>query len=122
MDVDDKQVDGNHYKNTEIQHWNYVAANNLDYFAGQITKYVTRWKKKNGVKDLEKARHFLDKYIELANTGKLADYCPEELKKAANPSPITVPVGTLLQSVEGKPGVYEPYQFDGTKREVKVDD
>ena len=59
------QVGGDHYR-SPIQHWDYVAANDLDYFQAQITKYVTRWKKKNGVQDLMKARHFLEKYIELA--------------------------------------------------------
>lgn len=62
--ANERQVGGTHYT-SEIQHWDYVAANKLDYFQGQITKYITRWKKKNGVEDLKKARHFLDKYIEL---------------------------------------------------------
>lgn len=63
-DPNDRQVGGNHYA-TKIQHWDYVVANDLGYFEGQITKYVTRWKKKNGLEDLEKARHFLDKLIEV---------------------------------------------------------
>ena len=58
------QIGGAHYQ-APIQHWDYVWANNMDYFQGQITKYVTRWKDKNGLDDLHKARHFLDKYIEL---------------------------------------------------------
>jgi len=64
MQANDKQVGGTHYK-SEIQHWDYVSANDLDYFQAQITKYVTRWKKKNGITDLKKAEHFLQKYIEL---------------------------------------------------------
>lgn len=64
-----RQVGGDHYQN-EIQHWDFVASHNMDYFQGQITKYVTRWKKKGGVKDLEKARHFLDKYIEIHSRPK----------------------------------------------------
>ncbi len=59
-----KQVAGTHYRST-IQHWDYVVANDLDYFQGQITKYVTRWKRKNGLDDLLKAQHFLEKYIEV---------------------------------------------------------
>jgi hypothetical protein len=58
-----RQVGGTHYK-SPIQHWDYVIANDLDYFQGQITKYVTRWKNKNGLTDLLKAQHFLEKYIE----------------------------------------------------------
>ena len=63
------QVGGDHYQKQSIQHWDYVAANSLDYFQGQITKYVSRWKSKNGLEDLEKARHFLEKYIELVTAG-----------------------------------------------------
>ncbi len=58
------QVGGNHYK-TKMEHWDYVVANDLGYFEGQITKYVTRHRKKNGLEDLHKARHFLDKLIEV---------------------------------------------------------
>ena len=68
MSANEKQVAGQHYRAT-IQHWDYVVANDLDYFQGQITKYVTRWKKKNGLTDLLKAQHFLEKYIEVARSG-----------------------------------------------------
>jgi hypothetical protein len=61
--ANETQVAGEHYR-TPIQHWDYVLANDLGYLEGQITKYVTRWRKKNGVEDLLKARHFLDKLIE----------------------------------------------------------
>jgi len=67
MPANDKQVGGKHYV-AKIQHWDIVAMHDLDYFQGQITKYVMRWKKKNGLQDLHKAQHFLEKYIEL-NTG-----------------------------------------------------
>ena len=67
MAANDRQVGATHYK-SEIQHWDYVVANDLDYFQAQITKYVTRWKKKGGIEDLRKAQHFLDKYIEVNTT------------------------------------------------------
>lgn len=65
MSANDRQIGGEHYKGKAIEHWDIVAQHNLDYFQGQITKYVMRWKKKGGVQDLQKAKHFLDKYIEL---------------------------------------------------------
>jgi hypothetical protein len=34
-----------------------------------VVKYVTRWREKNGVQDLEKARHYLDLLIELETRG-----------------------------------------------------
>lgn len=64
--ANERQVAGNHYGLTDLQHWDLVDIFNWDYFQGQITKYVMRWKNKNGVQDLEKAAHFLEKYIELA--------------------------------------------------------
>lgn len=64
LEANTRQVGGAHYQ-SEIQHWDYVVANRLNYFEAQITKYVTRCRKKNGLQDLEKARHFLEKYIEL---------------------------------------------------------
>jgi hypothetical protein len=67
MSANERQVGGSHYKHdgNGEEHWDRVSRLGLDYFQGQITKYVERWKMKNGVQDLEKARHFLDKYIEL---------------------------------------------------------
>jgi len=62
--ANEKQIGGAHYVST-IQHWDYVAANDLDYFQAQITKYVARHKKKHGLEDLKKAQHFLEKYIEI---------------------------------------------------------
>src|SRR5579859_258729 len=40
------------------------------YFTGNLTKYVVRWRKKNGVADLEKAVHYLDKLIMLYQTDR----------------------------------------------------
>ncbi len=70
MKANETQVGGDHYKTGGEEHWDRVRRLDLDYFQGQITKYVERWKKKNGVEDLRKARHFLDKYIEIQETGQ----------------------------------------------------
>lgn len=59
------QVDGNHYKKCAIQPVQYVHANGLGFIEGSVIKYVTRWRDKNGIRDLEKARHFIDLLIEL---------------------------------------------------------
>lgn len=57
------QHGGRHYKKCRIEPWDYIAANNLGFFEGNIVKYVTRYKLKNGAGDLRKARHYLDKLI-----------------------------------------------------------
>ena len=59
-----KQVNGDHYK-LPIQVWDFIASNNLDFFQGNIIKYVVRHAKKNGKDDLKKAKHYIDKLIEL---------------------------------------------------------
>lgn len=66
--ANDRQVGGEHYRKAgaDEQHWDRVHRLSLDYFQAQITKYVERCWDKNGIEDLEKARHFLDKYIELS--------------------------------------------------------
>ena len=72
MAANDRQVGGAHYRGS-VQHWDIVAQHDLDYFQGQITKYIMRWKKKNGVQDLEKALHFLEKYIEISRASLITD-------------------------------------------------
>jgi hypothetical protein len=59
------QVAGNHYKDMAIQPVEYVHKNDIGYIEGSVIKYVSRWRKKNGVEDLKKARHFLDLLIEM---------------------------------------------------------
>ena len=67
MSASDKQVGGDHYQGYgDIQHWDYAYARKFDCFQYIITKWVERWRKKGGIEDLRKARHALDKYIELA--------------------------------------------------------
>lgn len=66
MSANEKQIGGLHYaKHGALQHWDIVAHFHLDYFQGQILRYVIRWQDKGGVEDLRKAAHFLEKYIEL---------------------------------------------------------
>ncbi len=70
-----KQVQGNHYKDLRIQPVEFIHANGIGYFEGSVIKYVTRWRKKNGIVDLEKAKHFIELLIELenSNASKVAD-------------------------------------------------
>lgn len=70
MGANEKQVAGDHYR-AKLQHWDFVVMMKLNYFEGQITKYVTRHRKKNGIQDLEKALHFAEKHLELLNTGAI---------------------------------------------------
>ena len=61
----DVQIGGEHYKKYAIQPVEYIHANGLGYFEGNVIKYVTRWRDKGGFADLEKAQHYLQLLIEL---------------------------------------------------------
>lgn len=52
------QQSGNHYKNGKIQPIEYSERNNLSMCQGNIVKYISRHKEKNGVDDLAKVVHY----------------------------------------------------------------
>lgn len=91
MSANDRQVGGEHYKKYGgLQHWDVVVKFGLDYFQGQITKYVMRWKDKGGVQDLKKAAHFLEKYIEQAEELEIIDHvCGEGTAPRSQPKTTT---------------------------------
>ena len=64
------QEGGDHYKELPIQPVEFIHANRIPYFEGNVIKYVTRWRAKNGVADLMKAKHYIDLLIELEQRGK----------------------------------------------------
>lgn len=47
-----------------IECWDYIVSHNMGFLEGNIIKYVTRYKSKNGREDLLKAREYLDKLLE----------------------------------------------------------
>lgn len=59
------QVGGNHYKNMKIQPVEFIHANGIGYMEGNVIKYVSRWRNKNGIADLEKAKHYIELLIEM---------------------------------------------------------
>jgi len=59
------QHGGNHYKQHTYETWDVIADWGLGYFDGNAVKYLSRWRHKGGVEDLRKARHYIDKLIEM---------------------------------------------------------
>ena len=57
------KVSPNHYENQAIQPLAFITANKMGFAAGNVIKYVTRYRSKNGVEDLQKARMYLDVLI-----------------------------------------------------------
>jgi len=100
MTANDTQVGGDHYKDKAIQPWDFIIGNELAYLEGCIVKYISRHRDKGGLEDLHKARHYLDKLIEVeeAKTPKISR---SELLKE------------ILPAVNEMFGVeYEKYQKD----------
>lgn len=61
----EQQVGGDHYRQRSIQPWDIWQEYGMNAFEGAVLKYLLRWRDKGGVEDLKKARHTLDKLIEI---------------------------------------------------------
>lgn len=88
-----------HYKKGAIEPWDFIISQKMSFLEGNIIKYITRYKEKDGIEDLEKANVYLQKLIESNNDQDLdyeefvideyGDICEfrayqEELAKAIN--------------------------------------
>lgn len=71
--ANNRQVAGNHYGGGAIQHWDLAVMFKWNWAQYQITKYVMRYLKKNGLQDLEKAQHFIEKLIEEVKAGRMPE-------------------------------------------------
>lgn len=70
MHSNQRQVGGSHYGGKAVQHWDWAVVNfGPGYLAAAVTKYVARWRQKDGRRDLEKAIHYLEKLIEVHAAG-----------------------------------------------------
>lgn len=59
-----KQIGGSHYEIQAIEPIEYITKNKLGFCEGNIVKYVTRYKLKNGLEDLKKAQWYINYLIE----------------------------------------------------------
>jgi hypothetical protein len=62
--ANERQVGGEHYMTKGVSHWDYCVETNVPYLEGCATKYISRWRKKNGLQDLQKALHYIEKRVE----------------------------------------------------------
>lgn len=65
MSALNEQTGGNHYKDLAIQPVEYIFHNQLPYLEGNVVKYVTRHKSKNGAEDIRKAIHYCQLILQL---------------------------------------------------------
>jgi len=57
-------ISPSHYKQGEIEVIDFILDQKMDYLTANVQKYIARWRFKDGINDLRKARWFLDKLIE----------------------------------------------------------
>ena len=60
MPATDNIKNPKHYSTWKIEPIQFIVENEIPYAEGNIIKYVMRWKYKNGLEDLHKAREYLD--------------------------------------------------------------
>jgi len=60
-----------HYLKYKIEPITFVMTNQLPFAEGNVIKYIMRWRDKNGIQDLKKAKRYIDLIIELEKTGNI---------------------------------------------------
>jgi len=55
--------DSNNYSTLPIEPWDFIQQNKLDFFEGNVVKYICRWRTKDGADDLRKAITYIEKII-----------------------------------------------------------
>lgn len=67
------KFDPSHYKRGAIEPWDFIASQKLDFFLGNVVKYITRAGHKQyeeEIDDLIKAKIYLDKKINLVQAAR----------------------------------------------------
>jgi hypothetical protein len=94
----DRQVGGDHYKKMKIQPAEYNHANNIGFLEGEAISYISRWKDKNGIPDIQKAIHVLEILIQL-----------EEAKQKNEQKPVLTTEGS--KAISGPPALPEAVNY-----------
>ena len=60
----DRKPGPSHYKQGDIEVIDFIQDQRMDFIEGNIIKYLCRYKFKDGIEDLQKAKHYLDMLID----------------------------------------------------------
>ncbi len=91
--ANDTQIGGGHYQHPGFEeHWDRAYRLRYDNFQYIITKWVERWRDKDGIKDLLKAQHAIAKYIEVAVAEREAEIDEGEDLAAAIGGTVEMPI------------------------------
>ncbi len=111
----DTQIGGSHYKGYKYEPVKFVMNMNFDFIQGSILKYLVRYRKKNGLEDLRKAKHFAeigssyytkapasqDTYDEVNKTRKVEAFTSQEQFNKPTQSFLTIAI-TLIRNYQMK--------------------
>ena len=61
----EQQCGGNHYRNMAIQPIEFIHANGIPYMEGNVVKYISRHRSKNGAEDVKKAIHYCQLILQM---------------------------------------------------------
>ena len=67
MEALDNQIGGNHYKTSAMQPVELFFPTSLPFMEGCVVKYICRYDKKNGLEDLQKAKHYVEMLMQFRN-------------------------------------------------------
>ena len=77
-------INPNHYKRGDIEVIDFILDQNFNYLEGNIIKYVSRYKDKNGLEDLKKAQWYLKRLTETLDESNVEPYQFENGEKYGN--------------------------------------
>ena len=77
-------INPNHYKRGDIEVIDFILDQNFNYLEGNIIKYVSRYKDKNGLEDLKKAQWYLNRLTQTLDKRNVSDYQFENGEKYGN--------------------------------------
>jgi len=58
-DLFGEDIKPNHYNKYKITPIEFILANDIPFCEANVIKYISRWKDKGGLKDLEKAKEYI---------------------------------------------------------------
>ena len=77
-----KQIGGDHYGGVAFQHWDFVLQCGQPYLTAVATKYLARWRQKDGIGDVLKSLSYVDKTLDALANGELSWPLPTDHAKA----------------------------------------
>lgn len=113
MSALDTQIGGGHYKGMKIQPMEYSMANGLDACQHTAIKYISRFRDKGGIQDLEKAKHCIDMLIEFEQKRLSEETISTVVEDILSDGPTTAALKVLATKATQEQDPYGPRDAEG---------